>query len=242
MPMSLHTNKIKNEKNCFVEELYNMIISKEELINGELGNKATQLHRFYLATYVMKHYNKKEHDSQYFNYLMTSIIESESLFIMGFTNAGMMSLRSALESSFKFLYYEYHPIELQLNEMGEFDIRGTDYRNFMYSIPCFQRLNFIMKNEIERVWSELCKYAHYDISVINDISVISDIKPALKDEGSFEKIKKNIKEVSRIIIIIMFMVNSKWLEGVEKSYFDYVFEVLFKCDETINMKISLNIA
>ncbi|OOM11009.1 hypothetical protein [Clostridium saccharobutylicum] len=241
MPISLHTNKIKEEKDCFIEELYKMILKKEDMINGDEDNKATQLHKFYLTTYVMNHYNKKEHNSQYFNYLMTSIIESESLFVLGFTNAGMMSLRSALESSFKFLYYEYHPIELQLNEIGEFDIKGIDYRNFMYSIPCFQKLSFIKRDEIERIWSELCKYAHYDISVINDISVISDIKPVFKDEDSFRKIKKNIKEVFRVIIIIMFMVNSKWLECVEKSYFDYIFEVLFKDNETINMKISLNI-
>lgn len=241
MPISLHTNKIKGEKDCFIEELYKMILNKDELINGELDNKATQLHKFYLAIYIMNHYNKNQHNSQYLNYLMTSIIESESLFVMGFTNAGMMALRSALESSFKFLYYEYHPIELQLNEIGEFDIKGIDYRSFMYSIPCFKKLNFIMKDEIERVWNELCKYVHYDISVIKDISVISDIKPIFNDEGSFNNIKRNVKEVLRIIIIIMFIVSPKWLEEVEKSYFDYVFEVLFKGEEVTNMKISLKI-
>lgn len=241
MPISLHTDKIKDEKNCFIEELYKMILNKDELIDGEIDNKATQLHKFYLVIYIMNYYNKNQHNSQYFNYLMTSIIESESLFVLGFTNAGMMSLRSALESSFKFLYYEYHQIELQLNEMGEFDIKGIDYRNFMYLIPSFRKLNFIMKDEVERIWNELCKYVHYDISVINDISVISDIKPVLKEQESFIKIKKLIKEVFRIIVIIMFIVDPKWLEGIEKSYFDYIFEVLFKDNETTDMKISLKI-
>lgn len=241
MPISLHTDKIKVEKDCFIEELYKMILNKEELINGELDNKATQLHKFYLAIYIMNYYNKNEQNSQYLNYLITSIIESESLFIVGFTNAGMMALRSALECSFKFLYYEYHPIELQLNEIGEFDIKGIDYRNFMYSIPNFKKLNFIMKDEIERVWNELCKYAHYDISVIKEISVISDIKPVFNDDNRFINIKKIIKDVFRIIIVIMFTVNPKWLEMVEKSYFDYVFEVLFKAEEVTNMKISLKI-
>ncbi|MBN1071862.1 hypothetical protein DVV81_11895 [Clostridium botulinum] len=241
MPMSLHTNKIKVEKDCFIEELYKMILNKDELIDGTLNSKATQLHKLYLAIYIMNNYNKKEQNSQYLNYLITSIIESESLFIIGFTNAGMMALRSALECSFKFLYYEYHPIELQLNEIGEFDIKGIDYRNFMYSIPNVKKLNFIMKDDIERVWSELCKYAHYDISVIKEISVISDIKPVFNDNESFDNIKKIIKAVFRTIIVIMFTVNPKWLESVEKSYFDYVFEVLFNAEEVSNMKISLKI-
>ncbi|KEZ87376.1 hypothetical protein IO99_06045 [Clostridium sulfidigenes] len=241
MPISLHTNKIKIEKDCFIEELYKIILNKDELIDGTLDGKATQLHKFYLAIYIMNHYNKKQQNSQYFDYLITSIIESESLFVIGFTNAGMMALRSALECSLKFLYYEYHPIELQLNEIGEFDIRGIEYRNFMYSIPNFKKLNFIMKDDIERVWNELCKYSHYDISVIKEISVISDIKPIFNDGESFNNIKKVIKDVFRIIIIIMFTVNPAWLEDVEKSYFDYVFEVLFKAEEIINMKISLKI-
>ena len=45
----------------------------------------------------------------------------------------------------------------------------------------------------------------------------------------------------RIIVEIMFIVDNAWLVEVEKSYFDYVFEVLFKSDEIRHMKIALEI-
>lgn len=41
MPNSLHTNKIKDEKDAFVNELFNMIPKREELISGEASAIAT---------------------------------------------------------------------------------------------------------------------------------------------------------------------------------------------------------
>lgn len=43
MPNSLHTNKIKDEKDAFVNELFNMIPKREELISGEASAIATQI-------------------------------------------------------------------------------------------------------------------------------------------------------------------------------------------------------
>ena len=48
MPNSLHTNKIKDEKDAFVNELFNMIPKREELISGEASAIATQIHKLYL--------------------------------------------------------------------------------------------------------------------------------------------------------------------------------------------------
>ena len=36
MPNSLHTNKIKDEKDAFVNELFDMILKREELISGDI--------------------------------------------------------------------------------------------------------------------------------------------------------------------------------------------------------------
>ena len=46
MPNSLHTNKIKDEKDAFVNELFNMIPKREELISGEASAIATLIHKF----------------------------------------------------------------------------------------------------------------------------------------------------------------------------------------------------
>lgn len=156
MPISLHTDKIKDEKNAFVQELYDTVLTRNALIDGDYSSQAVRLHKLYLALYIMNHFNQKEFQSQYYEYLMSCLIESESLFFIGLKNSAMMVLRSALELSFKFLYFEYHPIELKRNEIGEFDLHAIEYREFLYAFPSFSEQQVIRRDFVERLWRELC--------------------------------------------------------------------------------------
>ena len=51
----------------------------------------------------------------------------------------------------------------------------------------------------------------------------------------------NIIYVCAVLILILFLIDSSWLKGVEKSYFDYVFEILYTSNETRELKIALGI-
>jgi hypothetical protein len=241
MPLSLHTDKIRNEKNAFIEELYNIIVDKDELINGNYSSAATKIHQYYLTVYIFNHFKRNNMNTAYYDYMLTSIIESEALVQCGFVNAALMQLRSSLEMAFKMLYYECHPIEWELHEKEQFDLRGVEYREFLYRHPKFSKLPYENKENIERVWGELCKYSHYDINVVKEISVISDIKTVFSNCKERDNFLSKLKLTMRIIVEIMFIVDNAWLVEVEKSYFDYVFEVLFKSDEIRHMKIALEI-
>lgn len=186
MPQSLHTDKVKDEKNAVVQELYDTLISKDSLLNGAFSSQALRIHKLYLSLHIMNHFKHVELQSQYFNNLVSCIIESESLFLLGFKNSAMMVLRSALELSFKLLYFEYHPIELQRNECGNFDLHGIEYREFLYSFPLFSRQSILSKEQIEQLWRELCQYTHCDLKTVDQISVIAEIKPVFADEPSFQ--------------------------------------------------------
>lgn len=60
MPNSLHTNKIKDEKDAFVNELFDMIPKREELISGEASAIATQIHKLYLTIYIMNYFKSQK--------------------------------------------------------------------------------------------------------------------------------------------------------------------------------------
>lgn len=241
MPLSLHTDKIRDEKNAFIEELYKIIVDKEKLIDGDNNGCATQIHKYYLTVYILNHFKRNTLNSTYYEYMITSIIESEALVQCGFMNAALMQLRSSLEMAFKMLYYECHPVEWELHEKEQFDLKGIEYREFLYRHPKFAKLHCESKETVERVWSELCKYSHYDINVVNEISVISDIKTVFSGTEEKEKFLHKLKLTMRILVEILFIVDSTWLKEVEKSYFDFVFEVLFKSEEIRMMKIDLEI-
>lgn len=241
MPRSLHSQKIKDEKDAFVDELYKMLAKKATLKDGIYDKNASLIHKYYLVIYIMNHYNKTTFSTDYYNYMLTSLIESESLCLAGFNNASMMLLRSSMEMAIKFIYFETHPIEWELHQNNKFDLPGLEYRNFLYSVPKFSKLDFENKNSIETIWSELCKYSHYDLSIIQEISIITDIKPIFIDVNSQQKYIAKLKSVIRFMVIILFLVNPEWMQGVEKSYFDYIFEILYKPEEIGKMKIELRI-
>ena len=179
MPNSLHTNKIKDEKDAFVNELFNMIPKREELISGEASAIATQIHKLYLTIYIMNYFKSQKLKTDYYEYLLTSVIESESLVLCGFINAAVMQLRSAVEMAFKMNYYENHPVECTLHMQGKHELKGIDYREFLYVHPKFARQRNMKRDNIEVLWSELCKYSHFDIAVINEVGVIQDMKLSL---------------------------------------------------------------
>ena len=241
MPISLHTDKIKDEKNAFVKELYKMVINEEQLLEGMYNNEAIQIHKLYLTLYIMNHYKSKRFNSMYYDYLLTSGIESESLILCGFTNASIMQLRSTVEMAFKMLYFEFHPIEWQLHSENQFDLRGIEYREFLYTHPRFSNLKYINREYVESVWKDLCKYTHFDISVINKISVIEDMTNIFSSENEKKAFRDKLKSSLRIVILILFLVDESWLKGVEKSYFDYIFELLYNSSESSDLKINLRI-
>ena len=241
MPISLHTDKIKDEKNAFVEELYKMIINKEQLLEGIYDTRATQVHKLYLTLYVMNYYKTKTFNTTYYDLLLTSGIESEALILCGFTNASLMQLRSMVEMAFKMLFFEFHPIEWQLHCANQFDLKGVEYIEFLYNLPMFKRLNSINRADVEAIWGDLCKYTHFDINVIKNISVIEDMKNIFSSESEKNAFINKVKLCMRVVIIILFLVDGSWLKEVEKSYFDYIFELLYTSSEASDLKINLHI-
>lgn len=239
MPYSLHTNKIIDEKNVFVNELFDMVLEKDELISGSGSTIATQIHKLYMTVYIMNYFKTKKLKTNYFEYLLTSIIESESLVFCGFINAAVMQLRSALEMALKLNYYESHPIEWELHMQGKYELKGVEYREFLYMHPKFEKLNNFNRNDIERLWSDLCKYSHFDITVIKEICVIEDMRNIFTSSEEKSSYEKKLKSCCRLIILILFIIDGSWFKGVEKSYFDYIFEILYTSDESSDLKIGL---
>ncbi|MFL0473464.1 hypothetical protein ACH0CI_15860 [Priestia sp. 179-F W1.4 NHS] len=239
---ALHSQKIKDERNAFIEEMYNNLVNKELLISGDLEVNSRRLHKTMLPVYIMKHYCESEFNSTYINYIMTNLIECEMLLILGFKNAGMTSLRAAMESSFKFLYYEFHPIENTLHNNNEHNLNGLQYREFLYSFPGLKEISFMQKDSVERTWSDLCKYVHSDIHSVETITYVSEISSVLELESSkFNTFLRNQKNILKIIISIFFAVDKNWVEKVEKTYFDAIFEI-FEIDERNEVKQRLQIS
>lgn len=241
MPQSLHSDKIRDEKNALVHELFDTINQKDELISGKYSTQTARLHKLFLSFFVLNHFKRKELNSDYYDSLLSCVIESESLLLIGLCNAPMMLLRSALEMSFKMLYYEYHPIELIRNSQQKFELHGADYREFLYTFPAFSAQDVITKDDVERLWSELCRYTHFDYKTVESISMVSQFAPIFNNEQKLVKYLDCIKKVFRIITCILFLVNPEWMKEVEKSYFDYPFEVLFNGDETSKIILALKI-
>lgn len=79
------------------------------------------------------------------------------------------------------------------------------------------------------------------MKTVDQISVISEIKPIFEEEASFKKYLAMIKDVFKIIIAILFLVDPSWLQKVEKSYFDYPFEILFDSRDITELKVKLKI-
>lgn len=241
MPQSLHSQKINDEKDAFVCELFDTTNQKDDLISGKYSRQSARLHKLYMSFYVLNHFRRKELCSDYYDSILSCVIESESLFLVGLCNSPMMLLRSALEMSFKLLYFEYHPIELIRNSQQKFDLHGIEYREFLYAFPAFSAQNIIVKEDVEKTWSDLCLYTHFDYKAVETVSVISQITPIFDDEQKLAKYLDSIKKVFRIILCILFLVDPEWMKEVEKSYFDYPFEVLFNGEEKSKLILALKI-
>lgn len=239
--VGLNAYKIKEEKNAFVEELFERISIKQNVLDGEESLKASTLHKVILPVYVMKHYCKSQFLSNYFDIIITNIIESEALLILGFYNGGMSLLRSALESSFKFLYYELHPTENILHNQSKHLLTGKDYREFMYIHPELTKIDVMKRDRVEKIWSDLCKFIHCDIKEVKTMTVLSEISSVLKnEEREFQKLIKKINEVIRIIIVIFFTVKVDWAKEMDKQYYDFVLNI-FNASERSNLKDTLYI-
>ncbi|MED3447563.1 hypothetical protein P4483_27135 [Bacillus thuringiensis] len=237
----LHSNKVKDERDAFVEELYKNLTNKDSITSGDLEARSRRLHKIILPLYIMKHYSKNKFISPYFNFIMTNVIEAEMLLMLGFKNAAMTSLRAAMESSFKFLYYEYHPIENLLHNESEFDLTGMSYREFLYSFPNLKNISFNSRDRIERIWSDLCKYVHSDINSVQAISYVSEISSALNlEEKEFNALLNNLRDIFKVIISIFFAIDKTWAQDIEKTYFDAIFEV-YDFEERSEVKEKLQV-
>ncbi|AFM02250.1 hypothetical protein Desde_3987 [Desulfitobacterium dehalogenans ATCC 51507] len=222
---ALHSQKLIEEKNAFINELYSSIPTKENIIEGELNQKARRLHEVLFPIYIMKHYNGNIFESEYFDMIISNLVEAESALILGLTNAGISSLRGALESSFKFLYYEYHPVENRLHNEGKHSLSSLDYREFFYNFPGLSNISFSSRSIVEGLWSYLCRYVHCDFRVLKEISLVSDISSVLLyEEKDFKQVLDVIKLIVKLIVSIFFCVDSFWIQNVEKAYFDATLE------------------
>lgn len=222
---ALHSKKVDAEKNAFIAELYNSLPSPELLMSGKLGARARALHEALLPAYILKHYVPRQFQSNYLEVLFTNLIEAESLLILGFQNAGLSTLRSGLESSLKFLYYEHHPIELELHVAGEHGLTSTDYRDFLYSFPRLKSLEPVKKEHLEALWTALCQYVHCDLRALNKMSVVSDLRSALSDsERKFQQTLDLLRRSASVVVAVLLAIEPRWLESAEAAYFDAVLE------------------
>lgn len=235
--MALHSNKIAAEKDAFFSELFSSLPRKSRIIDGDLAARARRLHERFLAIHILSHYRPKIADrlrTDYFELIVSHSIECESLLALGLVNPGMIMLRSALESSLKMLYYECHPVEWQLHQAGSHRLHGIEYREFLYSYPGVGQLPFHAKVVLEKLWIELCKFAHSDLRAISQVSVVSDIKTVLgHSEKQFGAVLDRIKEVTKVIIACCLAVDRDWLVGVEKAYFDAVLDIYTVGERTV---------
>lgn len=238
----LHSKKVTDEKNAFIEELFSNITHRERVIEGDLHTRARILHETFLPVYIMKHYSAGDFKSSYYNVVLTNLIESEALLILGFKNAGISSLRSAFESTCKFLYYEYHPIECKLHEEGSHTLSSVDYREFLYLFPELKDISFLARDKLEAIWSELCKYVHSDLRVVKTVSLVSDMSTflALK-EVEFQQFITLIRYTIKFILTIFFAIDPMWAKDIEKAYYDAILEA-FTVEECAEIKSHLWIA
>lgn len=239
---SLKSAKVKVEKDFYIEELMSTIPDKEDLLDGNLNVKANRLHGLILPVYVTNYYKPDNLKTPYFDVILTNFIEMESLFILGFKNSGYNSLRAIFESALKLLYYECHPIEFILHkDKKKHNLTVKEYREFMYSHPSLEKISFILRDKVEKLYSDLCEYVHCDLKVHNSLRVVSNITSILKyEESEFNKILASINQVLKLTVVICFAVNSKWLSEAPKSYFDAVLET-FSNDERKEVRENIGI-
>ncbi len=237
---SLHSNKIRDEKEAFVKELYKGFPKIKDLIDGDLDSKARRLHEVMLPVYIMRHYHKGQLSTPYLDIIITNLIETECLLILGFKNSAISTLRLALESSLKFLYYEHHPIESILHvEMDKHLLNGKEYRDFLYVFPRLNEIRFLAKEILEKQWSELCGFVHGKITVLEEATVVSDITSVLKaGEDDFRDVLNLLRYVNKVIVTMFFTVDKRWAQEMEKSYFDAVFDI-FEIEERQEVKEKL---
>jgi hypothetical protein len=237
----LHSKKLKNEKDAFVRELFENLPSIEDLTEKSFDGKAASFHRIFLSIYILNHYSSNKIKTKYFKISVSNLIEAELLFILGFRNSAFSMMRSALECAFKFLYYEFHPIESQLDEIGQHQLSIEEYRNFGYKFPKLCEISFFARAMVERVWSELCQYVHSDLRVIEKMSVIADIETIFElPEKTYQKVRNLVKETVRVIILLFIAVDPDWGLTIEKVYFEEIFH-LFKVEEIREIKNVLQI-
>lgn len=224
---SLKAAKLKEEKDFYIEELISTIPNKEELVNGSLSLNANRLHGSILPVYIMNYYKSNALTTPYFDVILTNFIEMESLFILGYKNSGYNSLRAIFESTLKLLYYEFHPIELILHKDNKkHNLTVKEYREFLYVHPLLREISFVLRDKVEKMYSDLCEYVHCDLKVHNTLRVVSNISTILSyEESEFKKILNAIKQVLKLTVVICFAVNSKWLSETPKNYHDAVLEI-----------------
>ncbi len=226
---ALHSNKIRDEKDAFVDELFTRLPSAARLLkSGALSAKAGRLHERFLPIHILSHYkpDRIRLDTNYFDMVVSHSIECECLFILGFYNAGMVLLRAGLEAAIKLVYYENHPIEWRLHQAGAHNLHGNQYREFLYSVPDLGDLPFVAKDILETLWTELCKFVHCDLHTVSQLSVVGDLKSVLEfEEARFAELLHRLREAGKVIVGCCFSVDPKWLVGVEKAYFDAVLDV-----------------
>lgn len=240
--MLLHSNKVAKEKNLFIKELYSSLPIKNRCISGNLKDRARTLHRIFLPIYILNKYKEiSELSTDYFRLIVSQAIEAESSLILGFKTLGMASLRSLLESNFKFLYYEYHPIEYYLHINGEYELPNIEYKNFLYKFPNSQKVKDLKKDNVDTVWTTLCGYAHSNLKSITPLTYVEDIETIFTlSENKWQTNLRFLKKIIRISIIIPFMVDNDWAKNIEKSYFDEIFR-LFNIDEKQLIKTTFKV-
>ncbi len=240
---TLHSEKIATEKNAFLSELYTKLPKLDDLTRGDLASKARRVHERFLPLHIVKHYTSdtKEFRSPYFGVLMSHLIESECLLILGFRTSGVGILRAALEAALKFLYYETHPIEARLHAAGTHDLSNTSFREFAYIVPGLNSLSFMSRDELEKLWTDLCQFVHSDLKAISVMSVVADISTVLNEpEKVFVNTLQLIQGVIKVALAICLTVDPAWLQNVEKVYFDAILEA-FTNEERKNIKDALRI-
>lgn len=240
----LHSRKIADEKNAFLGELLAGIPKIGEVESGSLATNARRLHEKYLPLHILAHYKPSESPLQtdYFDVVMSHWIESECLFVVGFKNAGMMSLRATLEAAIKLVYYENHPIEWVLHRDGKHDLHGNEFREFFYRVPHLHELRFNSRDSVEALWKTLCKFVHCDLRTITKIGILADIASVLSlPEAQFATLLEHIQDVLHIVISCCLSKDPKWLVGVEKAYFDAVL-ALYSVQDREAVKTKLRIS
>ncbi|GAB7058239.1 MULTISPECIES: hypothetical protein [unclassified Paenibacillus] len=218
--------QIREESLAFIESLFQSVEDNKNEIYNNYSNRLNTLHKAIFPIYILNHYKDYSFISDYYQILMSNIIESQSLMGLGFYNSGMNILRSAIESSFKLLYYETHPVENILHNEGQHSLTITEYREFMYNHPLVRQLRTIERDKVEAIWKDLCSYVHNDIKAIKTISVLTDIKSVYTfSEREFQTVIEKYKNSVKIIVTIFLVLNNEWTKNIEKTYYDFIIDI-----------------